>query len=160
MYFYRFLRTKEDQFHSSEISNDIEFYTSDECGTDRDFTWNKPVKEKVDSGQGVQLLFGMTTLEDAAKVLSCFGCYGRVLARFDTDCINEGFSIYLDQQVNERVGSKYMMIDFNGDKVSIPSVSVQVLSLSGWVEKAEANRVLAEILSLEESDYEQLVLNA
>jgi len=160
LYFYRFLRTKEDQFHPSEIDNDIEFYTSKECGTNRDFTWNEPVKEKMDSGQSVQLLFGMKTLDDAVKVLSCFSCYGRVLARFDIECIGVNFSINPDEQINERVGSKYIMADYDGKKISIPSVSVQVLSLSGWVEKSEANKVLTEIAALEESDYEKLILNA
>ncbi|WP_460135885.1 hypothetical protein [Pseudomonas sp. S1_E04] len=159
MYFYRFLRTTVNQLHPSEINNDIEFYTSQECGNNRDFTWNEPVKEKIKAGQSVQLLFGMSTLDSAVKVLGCFGCYGRLLARFNINHINSTFSINPDKQVNERVGSQYIMADYSGNKISIPGSAVQILSLSGWVEKSEATRVLAEIVKLSASDYEQLILN-
>lgn len=160
MYYYRFLRTKEDANHPSEIDGEIQFYTSVECGTNRDFEWNTPVQEKVKSGQDVQLLFGMESLDDAVKVMSCFNSYNRVLARFKLDNLGVSYSIHLDEQVNERVGSKYVMADYYGDKISIPSNRVQILSISGWVAKSEAAHVLVEIGGLEKSEYEQMIANA
>lgn len=160
MYYYRFLRTKADNHHSSEIDDVIEFYTSDECGTSRDFDWNTPVKERMKSGQKVQLLFGMDSLDDAVKVLSCFACYKRVLARFELSALEESYSIHSDEQVNDRVGSKYIMSDYNGKKISIKNEFVQVLSLSGWVSKSEARNVLSEVDSMENEQYKQLISNA
>ena len=162
LYYYRFLRKKEDQFHSSEIINDIEFYTSNDCGNSHDFDLNGPVNYKVISGQDVQLLFGMESLPDAIKVLKCFNCYNRVLARFKLELISErpGFCIHLDEQVNKSVGSKYIMSDYNGEKILIPSGAVQVLSLTGWVAKTEAAEVLDDISNLEKAVYEGIISNA
>ena len=160
MYFYRFLREKADNLHPSEIDSDIEFYTSEECGTNRDFTWNTPVKESMEAGQSVQLLFGMENLADAVKVLKCFACYKRVLARFDISAVQSTYTINFDEQVNERVGSKYIMSDYNGNKITIPSECVQILSISGWVDKSEARNVIGEIGALDERQYEHLIENA
>jgi len=159
LYYYRFLRPKADKNHPSEIDGDIEFYTSVECGTNLDFEWNTPVQERVKSGQDVQLLFGMESLEDAVKVMSCFNSYNRVLARFELENIDVNYSIHLDEQVNEAVGSKYIMADYHGEKISIPSGRVQILSNLGWVAKSEANHVLVEIAALEKSEYEQRIAN-
>ncbi|MCD6006186.1 hypothetical protein K7H08_15210 [Halomonas sp. IOP_6] len=160
MYYYRFLRAKPGKHHLSEIDDVIKFYTSDECGTNRDFVLNTPVKERMESGQKVQLLFGMNSLDDAVKVLSCFSCYKRVLARFELSVLETSYSIHSDAQVNERVGSKYIMADYNDEKICIPDEYVQVLSLAGWVAKSEAKKVLIEVDSLEEKQYEKVILNA
>jgi len=160
LYFYRFLRTKTNNLHQSEIENDIEFYTSDECGTNRDFTLNGPVRQSIENGQRVQLLFGMENLNDAVSVLKCFACYKRVLARFGLESLPVAYTIEDDEQVNKTVGSKYVMSDCNSGKISIPSDCVQILSISGWVAKSEAIDVLAEIEGLEQRQYEQLITNA
>ena len=160
MYFYRFLRSQANNLHSSEVDGDIVFYTSGECGTNRDFVCNKPIKEKEDGGQSVQVLFGAENLQDALEVLKCFGCYKRVLARFDISVVQANYSIHCDEQVNERVGSKYIMTNYNGSKISIPDSFVQVLSTCGWIEKEKAANALDEINKLTKEQYENLIINA
>ncbi|WP_392340393.1 hypothetical protein [Moritella marina] len=162
MYYYRFLRAKKKELHPSELTGDIEFYTSRDCGTNRDFTWNEPVKNKMASGQDVQLLFGMENLPDAVKVLKCFGCYDRVLARFKYESIetDSEFTIHSDEQVNVSVCSKYIMSDFNGKKITIPTNLVEVLSIEGWIPKKQVAEALNSVSRLNETDYESLIANA
>ena len=116
----------------------------------------------MDSGQDVQLLFGMESLDDAVRVLECFCCYERILARFQLESmdIDTEFSIHLDEQVNEQSGSKYIMANYDRKKIVVPNDKVQVLSITGWVEKNKAASVLSEISSLKKCEYKHLISNA
>ncbi|GLX86968.1 hypothetical protein tloyanaT_32210 [Thalassotalea loyana] len=135
-YFYRFLRTKDDGSHLSELKNQIRFYIEEDCNIKRDFTENSPIVKMKGVGEKAQVTFGMTDKNDVMYAYEFFGQPDRILARISLDyLINElGVSLNVDQQMNTGF-SKYLLGKYHGERIVIPDAKVEVLSLGGWKPK-------------------------
>jgi len=135
-YFYRFLRTKDDGSHLSELKNPIRFYIEEDCKINRDFTANSPIVKMKRLGKEAQVTFGMTDISDVIYAYDFFGQPDRLLARISLDyLIHEfGVSLNVDEQMNTGF-SKYLLGKYLGKRIVIPDSKVEVLSLDGWKPK-------------------------
>ena len=132
-YFYRFLRTKEDGSHQSELKNPIRFYIEADCKIKKDFTENPPIVKMKSTGVEAQVTFGMTTKQDVIHAYDYFGTPDRLLARISLDYLSHEFGVTLnvDQQLNSTF-SKYLLGEYKGRRIIIPDARVEILTLNGW----------------------------
>jgi len=155
-YFYRFLRSDDNGTIKSELRNPVTFYIESECSNKADFSWNTPVVNLKAQGETPQLLFGASSIKDSVEVLKFWGCYGRVLSRFNVNSL-PGAVMHTDQQINSTF-SKYLLAPLNANKLIIPDTDIEVLSDKGWVSKEHAENIKKDILAnITKSDYEKLI---
>lgn len=135
-YFYRFLRTKGDCYHLSELKHPIRFYIEEDCKIKRDFTENSPIVEMKRVGEKAQVMFGMTEKIDVIYAYEFFGQPDRLLARISLDYLIHEFGVTLnvDEQMNTGF-SKYLLGKYRGERIVIPDAQVEILALDGWKPK-------------------------
>lgn len=158
MYFYRFLRSRSNGKLNSELTEPIVFYCSDEVENKSDFTSNTPVIQMESAGIPVQVVFGMSTIEDCIYIYELFDYPKAILARVSMEYLTSTWNVQLhnDQQLPSGP-SKYLMAPCLDGKIIIPDCKVEILSIEGWRTKADMRLYQNQVFNLKPAEYIDLI---